>query len=270
MYIIEDRKEVEDFIHKVFNYYNGRINRIIPSFINIEWILDDLNTLGFTNVAGTVTIYPMVFQYYSDSKIYFNLNIIMAIIHELHHVDQYIEYNQMHYRKDFVESIEFPVEFMTWCANHKCEISELTGGYCHNNDELNCNINKYSGYQYNYYRIRSIHDYIFTILDDIWRESAGYDPDYFKPIMYECMDNRSDIWLEINDNYVMIKENGVFNDIKEIQNFVYSNYNMYKYRENVKGGGIYECDDNSIIIKVNIKTYNYMAEIYNGGNKNEQ
>ena len=26
--------------------------------------------------------------------------------------------------------------------------------------------------------------------------------------MYECMDNRSDTWLEINDNYILVEEVG--------------------------------------------------------------
>ena len=269
MYIIEDRKEVEDFIHKVFNYYNGRINRIIPSFINIEWALYDITTMGITYTSKTVTIYPMVIAKYSKGNKHFKLNIIMSIIHELYHVNQYIEYSQMHYRKDFENSVEFPVEFMTWCyiTNHEYEIATLSGGCTYNDNTLNSCISIYSAFKYGYYRIRSIDDYIFTVVDDILRSRSDYNANDFKPIFYECI-NKQDVSLSINDNNIIVKSNGVYNDIQEIQKFVYNNYSMYKYRENVKGC-INEYDDGSIIIQLSIKSYNYMAEIYNGGNKNE-
>ena len=259
---VESRKNIEEYINKIFNYYNGRINKVIPSSINIEWVLNDITTMAITNTSKTITIYPMVIANYSSDYNTFKVDIIMAIIHELHHVDQYIEYSQMHYREDFVKSVEIPVEFMTWCyiANHEYEISMLSGGYMYNANTLNYCINKYSKYNYNYYRIRSVDDYIFLIVDDILRAHANYNSYEFKPAFYECM-NKPDVTLSINDNHIVIKSNNAYNNIHDLQNFAYNNYSICKYRENVHGC-INECDDGSIIIQISIKSYNYMAEIY--------
>ena len=92
-------KVTEDFIFKVFNYYNGRINAFnTPAVLSINWV--NYGTIaGSTRLPNIVEIKPMVVLSYILNKNqnlnYFYYYLLETIIHALFHVDQIIDYRRV-------------------------------------------------------------------------------------------------------------------------------------------------------------------------------
>lgn len=124
--IIKYQKEIDEYINDVFNYYNGRINVFnYPAKLYIEWgYRADSFLAGGTSNPNRVYIYPDLIiefcNYNMDAIKYLLYN---TIIHELHHIDQFINYikyaNDSYYRNH----IEGIVELYTtlYIASHKYE-----------------------------------------------------------------------------------------------------------------------------------------------------
>ena len=125
-----DVQYVNEFIYKVFNYYNGRINIFNPAVLHIEWVRKMNSENGATTRnPNVITIFPRVIQRYFPDPYWFYYNIILCIIHELHHVDQDISFVRMATDAMYVHNIEAVVEMDTYLymANHQREIAEQFG-----------------------------------------------------------------------------------------------------------------------------------------------
>lgn len=125
-----DAQHVNEFIYKVFNYYNGRINTFNPAVLHIEWT----RHMGSENGATTrnpnvVTIFPRVIERHFSDPYWFHYNIILCIIHELHHIDQDISFIRMSQDPNYLHNIESIVELDSYLfmANHQREIAEQFG-----------------------------------------------------------------------------------------------------------------------------------------------
>ena len=121
-----NRPYLDEFIQKVFYYYNGKINLHMEAKLKIEWCYNynDNSVVGNTYLPNIVEIYPMnVIKFIHDntstddkymSAFIFRLRIIETIIHELHHIDQYINQYKIQTSPTYETRIEHPVEFMTY------------------------------------------------------------------------------------------------------------------------------------------------------------
>lgn len=268
MYNIENREEINTFINNVFNYYNGRINRIIPSIIEINWcILENSTNAGVTTTAKIVRIFPMVIARCVRSKNQLKSMLLVTIIHELYHVDQYIIPSRLEYDQEYVKSIEFPVEFMTWCyiLNHEYEISQFID-FNFSIKGIMDFINTYSLNQYRYHRTTYI-DYLCCVIDDICRFFDNEFYNYIKTILCEAFNSDKDMKLIINNNSIFIKKNNIYEDIKKVQIFLHNNYFMNRCRCDAS---VEVTNKNDVVINIQAKMYNVMAELaYKRGNKNE-
>jgi len=109
------RTEVEQFIHYIFNYYNGRINVYNKSKLEINWLRNKETLLGaYSRNPNTVVIYPKTLYRYTLDENSFKYAILMCIIHELYHQDQDIDYIRMINDIQYKQFIENAVETQTF------------------------------------------------------------------------------------------------------------------------------------------------------------
>ncbi len=259
MYNIENREEINTFINNVFNYYNGRINRIIPSIIEINWcMLENSTNAGVTTTAKIVRIFPMVIARCVRNKNQLKSMLLVTIIHELYHVDQYIVPSRLEYDQEYVKSIEYPVEFMTWCyiLNHEYEISQFID-FNFSIKGIMDFVNTYSSYPYRYHRTTYI-DYLCCVIDDICRFYDNQFYDYVKSAIFDGFKSNKDIQIIINDNSIFIKKNNIYEDIKKVQIFLHNNYFANRCRGDVNMEIENRCD--TIVINIKAKLYNIIAE----------
>ena len=125
------REEIEQLIHTTFDYYNGRINIFNnPARLIIDWGLH-LNSQsgGTSSNPNTVYIYPAVIARFSADAYWFKHHIIVCIIHELFHIDQYINYICLERDPHYMHNIEAIVETETYLyiSSHSKEIERVTG-----------------------------------------------------------------------------------------------------------------------------------------------
>lgn len=129
--MIKDKKRVEEFANNVFNYYNGRINVFnYPATMEIEWAeLWDRDTGGIYLDPNRIILHPNVIKRYYHDEYAFYYNILISIIHELHHVDQEIYCIKMMNDREYYDYIERSVETESylWVANHQTEIEQNFG-----------------------------------------------------------------------------------------------------------------------------------------------
>lgn len=123
------KNEINAFACNVFNYYNGKININNLAVLKINW-LDAVNDSrsGYTKLPNLVVIQPRVIEKVVDTLSQFKSVLLMVIIHELHHVDQYIDY-QLLTDNNYRWSIECPVELMTmsYISMNAMEINNIFG-----------------------------------------------------------------------------------------------------------------------------------------------
>ena len=124
--IIKYQKEIDEYINNVFNYYNGRINVFnYPAKLCIEWgYRADMFLAGATSNPNKVYIYPeMIIEFCNYNMDSIKYLLYATIIHELHHIDQfinYIKYANDSYYKNYIEGV---VELYStlYMASHRYE-----------------------------------------------------------------------------------------------------------------------------------------------------
>lgn len=216
--------KINDFILRVFNFYNGRINICNRARLQIEWINNHTSVAGSTKNPNVVIIYPLVIEKYSDSEYKFYYIILETIIHELHHIDQVINYPLMVCDTNYLARIECAVEEQTaiYIANNKQEIFENFGiNIDYINSTILNNINKYAGFSYN--RRRYI-DHLIIILREIDALSSSKEL-----CNYICNFNEyKRIIININGSTI-----DRYDDISLTNQFFYDNYFKYSLFQNV-------------------------------------
>lgn len=88
--------QLVNFIVKVFNYYNGKINTLVKANLNICNMRDSGTNfpLGSCSYPNIVTIFPYLICANYDSGELAALSVVTVIIHELFHVDQSLLYKE--------------------------------------------------------------------------------------------------------------------------------------------------------------------------------
>lgn len=122
----------DNFIRKVFNYYNGKIN-----VFNNTAVLDinhaQLNgtfTAGYSRLPDVVSIHPEVIYRFNNGNDYNSrITAIETIIHELFHTDQVINYNRYVADATYNKYIEHACEMQTsiYLLNHLTELEQVFG-----------------------------------------------------------------------------------------------------------------------------------------------
>lgn len=241
--LIELERELGEFSFKVFDYFNGKINKLNPceqlvinpyttygnaytskrtklmAAYNINYI-----ELGLDVIMGNVSFDH--FQYKDIVKIL----IICTIIHELYHADQRIEINM--YSKDYNYAIkhEIDVDYMTYIY--------LLNNYDQINKDLGCEVTPYFMYNYFWETVAYNVD-VNSIISDYTRfnplqfynqtfNRLFVDKNMFTNILY-YEQNVNLIMANVNEihnkdyeySQIIIKDEGKFNtDYTEINDWI--------------------------------------------------
>ena len=235
------RKMINEFIVKVFSYYNGVINKVnYPALLQIEWInKHDIRSIGISTNPNVVRIYPAVLLRELGSNIdgyEIKYNLLETIIHELFHTDQVIYYEKMATNAQYRNAIESQVELQTalYIATHSNEINMFIDNTIIDNDALNRVINRFYPIGGLYHR-RTYTEHILIILSEIF--DKVYMDRMSQDIRYMIENNtNSKIRVILNDNELVIKEGARLASINQINMFFYNLYFKYscRWKESVR------------------------------------
>lgn len=228
-----NKKAINDFIYKVFNYYNGKINYFNKAILDIDWAeLNSISNAGTTRNPNLVTIFPKVIMRYNQQYDIFNFYyaIIYTIIHELYHIDQIIDYIKMKNDIKYMEYIERAVETQTviYISNHIKEISDNFGIEIYDNNSYFSNEIAYWNNGYSYFR-RKYDDHLIILLNEIIANAINTKP-LFDAIRYNILTNTGKISITINDFKILIQSDGILINVDDINRMLYEHYFKYDYR----------------------------------------
>lgn len=252
-------KVTEDFIFKVFNYYNGRINTFnTPAILSINWI--NYGTIaGSTRLPNIVEIKPMVVLSYILNKNqnlnYFYYYLLETIIHELFHVDQIIDYRRVRIDSKYIEHIERAVETQTtiYIMNHEQEIIELFGLAIPPEIDLHAYVNRMDN-GYAYHRKRYM-DHIIATLQLVFPNNK-YNKNLFENIQRNINLLSGRIQIEINGTKVMVQDEKALMPIEQFNYFFYDNLYKYTIYNNLHTD--YVINGNTIFISIHSNNRNKM------------
>ena len=217
-------------ITDVFNYYNGKINVIIPASLRIRWADGSKSdsckfSFGDTRYSGIVTIYPNVIidSYYGDQQSIYE-EIIETIIHELYHVDQFIM--DWRYIQDPVyhDAIEDQVEFqaITYILSNLIDISNRFYPI----KSMDYYIDKYNILSSNYvpYTRVNIIDYIAIAPISLYMVNLLPEAQHIAQVLYNT---NKDVSYVINSTELIIRKDGILVNI--IDYVIFMRDNVFKY-----------------------------------------
>lgn len=229
------RKMINEFIVKVFSYYNGTINKVnYPALLQIEWINRyDISSIGISTNPNIVRFYPAVLlRIIGDNADEYEIkyNLYEAIIHELFHTDQLIYYDIMAVDPQYRDYIESQVELQTalYIATHSNEVNMFIDNTVIDNDALNRVINRYYPIGGLYNR-RTYTEHILIILSEI------FDKVYMDKISQDIkfiIEHNTNLKFRVilNNNELVIKEGAKLASINQINMFFYNLYFQYSCR----------------------------------------
>ena len=252
-------EEINDFIIKVFNYYNGKINIFNnKAILNINWVnLYDHSTQGYSSMPNIVVINPMVIYRRYGYDLYDTKGAILeTIIHELYHIDQAINYNLYRSDLNYNQYIEdaCQLQVVTYIAGHTEEIYK-TFDILFDRDYYKENIN-YLFHPGAYYQRRQFKDHLLMYLDIICDLNDEFGNKLCQFINY-CIVNRKNITLNINDIILPVYIDGVpisiddFN--KNVYAFMYEN-GRFNFEVNIDPGV-----NNNLFITIKLQEIIYMC-----------
>lgn len=207
-----NNNEINDFIIKVFNYYNGKINPINKATLDINWAnLMGYNIGGYSRLPNIVIINPMVIiRFYNNDEFIIKVSIIETIIHELYHSDQLINYvlyaSDVNYNKFIEHACE--VQTALYIMGHTQEIYNIFGINLNSN-----NIKDYNKYMAYWdlpgvrYQRRYYYDHIFMCIDDMCNIDKNVALKVHQFIM-DNVKNRDNIIININNEQINVCLNG--------------------------------------------------------------
>ena len=202
-----DYNEINEFIIKVFNYYNGKINVINRAVLDINWAnLYDSNTVGLSKLPNIVQINPnVIINHYDGDVEDIKLNILCTIIHELYHTDQLINYIFYTSDSNYARLIESACEIETnyYISSHTHEINNVFGLTIKYDRDSNDAFLKYWYIPGVRYQRRYYHDHIFMNIDDICDFSVEASENVYNQLL-NSINDRDDILLIINNDIIPI------------------------------------------------------------------
>ena len=252
--------EINDFINKVFKYYNGKINIINRAVLDINWCnLNMCNAGGYSRLPNIVIINPMVILRFHEYNEYIvKMQIIETIIHELYHSDQMINYNlyvsDINYNKFIEHSCE--LETAIYIASHRQEIYNIFGiDIAIDKNQYNQIIN-YWYYPGVVYQRRYFHDHVFMCIDNLCGLGADCGSNTYELIRL-TVDDAKNIIININNNIINVYTNGIPMNINDF------NKEMIKYQctgEYIPNFKIDIDEDENLFIFIKIQPKNLMCK----------
>lgn len=228
-------QELTDFIVKAFNYYNGKINQVnYPARLEIQWAnLHGSYQAAYTSLPNKLCINAqLIFNYYENNIAQIYYEILESIIHELHHMDQIIDYSRVKYDIDYVNYIECAVETQTYLyiLQHQQEILEVFGIDIPKRDI--CRFLQLSDIGYVYHRQRyedhvtMIFGYIFYVYNN--STTFKHIQEFLLDIMSVVSSTDASLIVSINGNQFKIQHGKQLAPIRDINDFFYNNCFKWK------------------------------------------
>jgi len=216
-----DRDAYTAYIKTVFNYYNGKINIINqPAVLDINWLKQPQCLAGgWSKSPNKVILNPQCMIDFYDNIVDVILFTVEAVIHELYHTDQLIDYNRMMedelYRAQIESACE--IEAKLYMANHQNEIMSLTGGYCLTAEYCMEMVRKLERYR-SRYRRATIIEHIWSILINLVYLNLNERKELYD-ILQRTISNSIDMLMVLNGDEIWLFKDNVFTDIKYINAF---------------------------------------------------
>ena len=273
------RIRLDTFIHDVFNYYNGKINKFnYPAKLIVEWTTNESREiLGSSKLPNIVMIYPQVLiDYLFDTYPYEKITelgvisdmkcwIIDTIIHELYHIDQCIDYTTYVSNHQYQMRIESAVEVATaiYILNNKMEIYNKFGVRVFDDSSYREIISNQDKCFYPYYRLDIINHLYFIISPMIVDNYGDFTLFGFSnneiTFLYDILkDPKYDISISINGVSFNIRINGIFANMFDINEYFYNTYYFANYH--IGTNVFLHFEDNKFNIK--IETVNSNSMLY--------
>lgn len=251
-------EEINSFIIKVFNYYNGKINPINKAVLDINWAdLANCNDGGYSRPPNIIVINPLVISRYNEDIIDLKISIISTIIHELYHTDQVINYTLYAVDANYNKCIEFACEMETiiYIAGHQIEINNVFGLDIYFDKQQYDKMISYWHVPGVRYQRRYYHEHIFMCIDNMCAFSKEVGMDLHKNIRNAITNDKS-IILEINKAAIFISYKGELMDINKFNELItpYQCNGLYKTDFEI----IYE--DGNVMVSLNIISKNIMCK----------
>ena len=254
------REWYNEYITKIFNYYNGRINKKFSAMIQINWIDTNNGPLGCFKSPGVVTINAGFIYERTRDEYIFIINIIDTMIHELHHADQYIDNAYFDDIDEYEEYIEFPVRMMTvnYILSHVDEIVWISDGIISREDIAYCYLSSKMEEGNYIYNKTDITRYVFQLIINMLRLDDK-SVDVFAKMYYDIINNNGGLILNI-DNFIyrIINDGIIFTDYDLINMYfrhVIKNCNYYNFEIEIRS------INNSHMVIVNTTCENSMCKI---------
>jgi hypothetical protein len=256
--INEFNEEINDFIIKVFNYYNGKINIFNKAILNINWAnLTECIDAGYSKPPNIVVINPLVIARFNNDIIDLKISILRTMIHELYHTDQIIDYNLYNSDLDYCNYIEYSCELETilYIASHILEINNIFNlDMIYDSDKYakiisHCHI---PGVKY---KRRRYNDHILACIDNI----CNFDKEtkiLLQQDILNAFTNSKSIILEINNSIIFISFRGELMHIDQFNKLIlpYECFDIYNTDYKV----IYE--NGNLLITINFISKNIMCK----------
>lgn len=254
-------EEINDFIIKVFNYFNGRINVVNKAVLDINWAnLIMCRDGGYSRLPNIVVINPMVINRYygDDSGFKVKACIIETIIHELYHTDQLINYalymSDINYNKFIEHACE--VQTAIYMAGHIqeiCNVFGINGGMSFVYDKCMA----YWDLPGVHYQRRYYYDHLFMCIDDMYGMDKSTAQAIYE-IIKDNVENKRDIIISINNERFNFCLNGALSDINQFNNFIskYVCTGLHTASFNIS----YYKDSKKLIIDLNTEVLNLMCK----------
>ena len=248
---LERYNEINAFVDKAFNYFNGRINIFHKAKLKIEWVnLYITNIGGKTVYPNIIYVYPNAVARYSRNDYELYLNLLLVIAHELYHIDQLYYTSKYITDNKYKQVIENNAEFYArqYICSHINEINNYFGiNLVLNPNAINAYLMQYAdGNIYN--RKRSLKEHLYILLDDIMRGDNKYT-EYINIIDTFFNNDNSNISVSVNNQNFTIKDGIRLCDIYNFDEYFYNVYFIYNIRINTFVNLIYN-DDNNICINI--------------------
>ena len=223
---------INNFTSDVFNHFNGRINLFnTPARLIIDWSLSqDKRVAGTSLLPNVITIYPSVIlrecEYDFDSV---NHQIIITILHELYHTDQYIDYPRMKVDPAYYQDIECAAdtEAHLFIAQHALEIERLFGTRNFVNSRKIVNICSDLGFFGHYYNRKTYQSHIMSIVRDMQNEIESDLYDKLEPIL-EDPNTTLEVIIEDNSRFILKKKMDAM-PLQQFNDILYFKYYQYNF-----------------------------------------
>lgn len=257
-----DYNEINDFIIKVFNYYNGRINPINKATLDINWANQMASNVGgYSRLPNIVIINPMVIiRFYNNDEFTIKIAIIETIIHELYHSDQILNYklyaSDINYNKFIEHSCE--VQTILYVVGHLQEIYNTFGvDACLSSKKDYRKWLNYWDLPGTTYQRRYYYDHIFMCIDDMCSIDIEVVNDVYNFIKSN-IENKNNIIININNERINVCLDGVIMPIDEFNKII------IKYvctgLHNVKHEITYDMKTKEMIIDIETEILNVMCK----------